>query len=197
MLRAMNSTRETWRRAPRTPTSPWFIVDARKRRSHPDPPTQPHPLAHGDPAARSLRSTRWISSTTTEACSPGNRRGVPVCHPRHGNRRVRAQCRSRRLPGENVRAARGDGTPWYDGPTLLELLETVEAGQGDWTAEAVSPADTVGQSASFRSSGASAARSTSGCGRAGHAVSSPAPPKRPAHDGQAHSSDLPATSTGQ
>ena len=29
------------------------------------------------------------------------------------------------LTGENVLAARG-GTPWYDGPTLLELLESVE-----------------------------------------------------------------------
>ncbi len=33
------------------------------------------------------------------------------------------------LTGENICAARG-GTPWYDGPTLLELLETIETGRG-------------------------------------------------------------------
>ena len=33
------------------------------------------------------------------------------------------------LTGENVQAARG-GTPWYCGPTLLEVLEAVEAGGG-------------------------------------------------------------------
>ncbi len=34
------------------------------------------------------------------------------------------------LTGENVRAALG-GTSWYDGPPLLELLETVEAGRDE------------------------------------------------------------------
>ena len=37
------------------------------------------------------------------------------------------------LTGENIHAARG-GAPWYDGPPLLELLETVEVGRDETAA---------------------------------------------------------------
>ena len=36
------------------------------------------------------------------------------------------------LTGENVVAAQG-GTPWYDGPTLIQLLETLETGEKEQT----------------------------------------------------------------
>ena len=38
------------------------------------------------------------------------------------------------LTGENILAA-GGSTPWYGGPTLMELLETVDIGRGDMIAE--------------------------------------------------------------
>ena len=80
--------------------------------------------------------------------STRDRRGVPRL------RRERSASRTSRHPALGAqrrqrRRARGRGTPWYAGPTLLDLLETVDVGARDGDA-ALPPAGAMGQPAERR-----------------------------------------------
>ena len=99
-----------------------ILIDARTGRHRADPPPRDHRVAAAASRTSSSASTRWTSSTSTRGVSTRSRTTSQPFAPRsEGSTSPSSRCRA--LLGDNVVDA-SRHMPWYQGPTLLDYLET-------------------------------------------------------------------------
>ena len=120
--RATCSTRATWSRAPRPPTSPSILVDARQG-------VVEQTRRHSYIAALLAIPHVVVAVNKMDLVDFSAERFAEIEADLRGARRRGSACttcvrsRSPRSAATTSSSA-GDAMPWYDGPTLLEHLET-------------------------------------------------------------------------
>ncbi len=145
--RATSSTRATWSPAPRTRTAPCCCSTRARARSR-RPAVTPTSSRCSASATWRWRSTSSIWSTIPRSASRSSRPNARISRT-SSDWSTSPASRWPRLHGDNV-IARSPNTPWYQGPTLLEYLETVELDEDRMQAEAVPASRPVGQPARRR-----------------------------------------------
>ena len=127
-------------------------------RAHPDAPPQLPRVAARHPPRRAGGQQDGPRRLLAGACSTRSRRDYRAFAARDRPRRTSRASRCRRCAA-TTSSSPATNTPWYDGPTLMELPRDGRGRRGRACSRAVPHAGAVGQPARTSTSAASPARS--------------------------------------